>query len=175
MQPNYHVSMTDRVDAVIEQWQREMPDLPTEAMALFGRLGQLAIAAEGAINATFARHGLQRGEFDVLATLRRSGAPFELSPSALAETLMLSRAGMTGRLDRLESGGWVRRIADADDRRSIRVALTSKGVDRIDRVVVEHVDTEEGVLKALTRRDRDDLDRVLRKLLATLDNRRPLS
>lgn len=170
MRPNYHVSMADRVDAVIEQWHQEMPDLPTEAMALFGRLGQLAILAEGAINATFSAHGLQRGEFDVLATLRRSGAPFELSPSALAQTLMLSRAGMTGRLDRLESGGLVRRIADADDRRSIRVALTPDGIELIDRVVVEHVDNEENVLRALTRRDRDDLDRVLRKLLAALAN-----
>lgn len=170
MQPNYHVSMTDRVDALIAQWQREMPDLPTDAMALFGRLGRLAILAEGAINETFVRHGLQRGEFDVLATLRRSGAPFELNPSALAATLMLSRAGMTGRLDRLESGGLVRRIADADDRRSIRVALTPKGIELIERVVVEHVDNEERVLSGLSRRDRDDLDRVLRRLLATLDD-----
>lgn len=160
--------MTDRVDAVVAQWQRERPDLRTEAMATFGRLGRLAMLAEGAINETFARNGLRRGEFDVLAALRRSGAPFELNPSVLAQQLMLSRAGMTGRLDRLESAGLVQRIADTDDRRSIRVALMPQGLVLVDRVVAEHVDNEEALLAAFSRSDRDHLDRLVRKLVARL-------
>lgn len=167
MPTNYYASMTeiDRVDAVIAQWQRERPDLPTDAMAIFGRLGRLAMLAEDAINSTFVRNGLQRGEFDVLAALRRSGKPYELNPSVLAQTIKLSRAGMTGRLDRLEAGGLVRRLADTDDRRSIRVALTPTGLELIDRVVGEHVDNEEQLLADLTAADRRELDRIVRKLL----------
>ncbi|KAA0023583.1 MarR family winged helix-turn-helix transcriptional regulator [Antrihabitans cavernicola] len=161
----------DRVETVVAQWQRERPDLQTEAMALFGRLGRLALLAEEAINSTFVRNGLQRGEFDVLAALRRSGAPYELNPSVLAEQLMLSRAGMTGRLDRLESAGLVQRIADAGDRRSIRVVLTDDGKTLIDRVVAEHVDNEEGLIESLTKHDRAELDRLVRKLSAAMGRR----
>ena len=157
------------VDDVVAQWQRERPDLRTDAMALFGRLGRLAMLAEESINSTFTRNGLQRGEFDVLAALRRSGAPYELNPSVLAETLMLSRAGMTGRLDRLESATLVRRIANPDDRRSIRVALTEAGKDLVDRVVGEHVDNEERLIADLPKRDRAQLDRIVRTLLSSLE------
>lgn len=159
----------DKVDAAIKQWQHERPDLPTDAMATFGRLGRLAPLLEAAVNQTFLEHGLQRGEFDVLATLRRSGAPFEQQPSALADTLMLSRAGMTGRLDRLESAGLVRRIANPEDRRSITVALTPEGRDLVDRIMVHHIATEERLLAPLSKADRDHLDRILRTLLASVE------
>jgi DNA-binding MarR family transcriptional regulator len=159
----------DRVDAIVDQWSRERPDLPTEAMGIFGRLGQVALLLETAINATFDRHGLQRGEFDVLAALRRSGKPFELNPSVLAETMMLSRAGMTGRLDRLEGAGLVRRIADSADRRSVRVALTPSGRSLVDIVVADHVENEERLLSVLAAKDRRELDRISRLLLAGLE------
>ncbi|NMN93486.1 MarR family winged helix-turn-helix transcriptional regulator [Antrihabitans stalactiti] len=159
----------DPVDTIVEQWQRERPDLRTEAMGIFGRFGRLVLAVEEAINSTFVRHGLQRGEFDVLAALRRSGSPFELNPSVLADTLMLSRAGMTGRLDRLESAGLVRRIADADDRRSVRVALTERGRELIDVVVTEHIDNEERLLGVLPAADRKHLDRIVRRMLGSFD------
>ncbi|MFH5210252.1 MarR family winged helix-turn-helix transcriptional regulator [Antrihabitans spumae] len=159
----------DRVDVIVDQWSRERPDLPTEAMGIFGRLGRVAMLLEAAINATFDRHGLQRGEFDVLAALRRSGAPFELNPSVLAETMMLSRAGMTGRLDRLEGAGLVRRIADSADRRSVRVALTPSGRSLVDIVVADHVENEERLLSVLAAKDRRELDRISRLLLAGLE------
>ncbi|MFD6451170.1 MarR family winged helix-turn-helix transcriptional regulator [Nocardia sp. NPDC060220] len=155
----------DVVDAITAQWQRERPELELEAMAVFGRLGRLMNIAMARIENVFAAHGLQRGEFDVLAALRRSGSPFELNPSVLADTLMLSRAGMTGRIDRLEAAGLVRRIADREDRRAVRVALTEEGRALVDTVVVAHTENETAMLSVLTSADRAALDRISRTLL----------
>lgn len=155
----------DVVDAIVAQWRRERPELDLDAMAVFGRLGRLLTVATARIEAVFADHGLQRGEFDVLAALRRSGAPFELNPSVLADTLMLSRAGMTGRIDRLETAGLVRRIADRVDRRAVRVALTEAGRDLVDTVVVAHTENETAMLSVLAPADRAALDRIARELL----------
>ncbi|MEV6426806.1 MarR family transcriptional regulator [Nocardia sp. NPDC051463] len=159
----------DPVDTIVEQWRRERPDLELDAMAVIGRLGRLLVVAQRAIEAVFTAHGLQRGEFDVLAALRRSGEPFELNPSVLADTLMLSRAGMTGRLDRLESAGFVRRIADAEDRRAVRVALTDSGRELIDTVVTAHTENETRILSVLSATDRRELDRIARTLLGSLE------
>ncbi len=159
----------DAIDGIVEQWRRERPDLELEAMAIVGRLGRLHLVAQPAIEAVFAAHGLQRGEFDVLAALRRSGAPFALNPSVLADTLMLSRAGMTGRLDRLESAGLVQRVADAGDRRAVRVVLTAAGRELIDEVVAAHTANEARLLAVLPAKDRRDLDRILRVLLDSLE------
>ncbi|WP_433633412.1 MarR family winged helix-turn-helix transcriptional regulator [Nocardia sp. CA-120079] len=159
----------DPVDAIVEQWRRERPDLELEAMGVIGRLGRLLVVAQRDIEAVFIAHGLQRGEFDVLAALRRSGEPCELNPSVLADTLMLSRAGMTGRLDRLESAGLVRRTADAQDRRAIRVALTEAGRTLIDKAVTAHTENETRMLSVLSAKDRRDLDRIARVLLGSLE------
>ncbi|WP_067465966.1 MarR family winged helix-turn-helix transcriptional regulator [Nocardia amamiensis] len=160
---------TDPVDAIVAQWRRERPDLDLEAMAVIGRLGRLMVVARREIEAVFGKHGLQRGEFDVLAALRRSGEPFELNPSVLADTLMLSRAGMTGRLDRLEAAGLVRRVADAKDRRAIRVALTAAGRELVDAMVTEHTANETRILSVLTTGQRQELDRIARILLSSME------
>ncbi|MEU7629526.1 MarR family transcriptional regulator [Nocardia sp. NPDC049220] len=162
--------ITDPVDAIVAQWRRERPDLDLDAMAVIGRLGRLMVVAQREIEAVFATHGLQRGEFDVLAALRRSGEPFELNPSMLADTLMLSRAGMTGRLDRLEAAGWVRRVADAADRRAVRVALTDAGRELIDVAVTEHTANETRLLSVLSAGDRRELDRIVRALLESMQS-----
>ncbi|WP_228542349.1 MarR family winged helix-turn-helix transcriptional regulator [Nocardia sp. XZ_19_369] len=161
--------MDDPVDAIVAQWRRERPDLELEAMAIVGRLGRLLVVAQRVIEEVFTAHGLQRGEFDVLAALRRSGEPFELNPSVLADTLMLSRAGMTGRLDRLESAGLVRRIADPADRRAVRVALTDDGRKLVDKVVTAHTENETRMLSVLSAHDRHELDRIARALLGSLE------
>ncbi|WP_280232797.1 MarR family winged helix-turn-helix transcriptional regulator [Nocardia cyriacigeorgica] len=166
-------STTDAVDAIVAQWRRERPDLELEAMAVLGRLARLESVARREVEAVFLAHGLHRGEFDVLAALRRAGEPFELNPSVLADTLMLSRAGMTGRLDRLESAGLVRRIADAADRRAIRVALTDEGRALVDTVVTAHTENETRLLSVLSAADRRELDRIVRALLTGLEAETP--
>ncbi|MGI5218318.1 MarR family winged helix-turn-helix transcriptional regulator [Nocardia sp. CA-290969] len=160
----------DPIAAIEEQWRRERPDLDLAAMVVFGRLGRLAVVARRRIDAVFIAHGLRSGEFDVLAALRRAGAPFELNPSTLADTLMLSRAGMTGRLDRLESVGYVRRTADATDRRAVRVGLTAAGRELVDTVVTAHTENESRMLAALTEPERRELDRLTAKLLDALES-----
>ena len=157
----------DPVDRLVGQWAVERPDLADDlaAMATFGRLGRLNSLAGRAIEAVFEAHGLNTGEFDVLAALRRQGDPSLLTPSALSRTLMLSPAGMTNRVDRLVARGLVDRQADPDDRRSLLVVLTPRGRELVDVVVAEHVANEERLLEVLSLAERSSLDRILRKLL----------
>src|SRR3954469_7317097 len=98
----------DRADVAIEQGARERPDLPALPMALFGRLSEAAERVmRDHMNPLFAAAGLQPGEFDVLATIRRSGEPYMLSPTQLYGAAMISSGGMTNRIDRLENAGLV--------------------------------------------------------------------
>jgi DNA-binding MarR family transcriptional regulator len=159
----------DHVDHMVEQWASERPDLALGAMATFGRFGRVAALMTRAVGALFEERGLTTGEFDVLATLRRSGEPFEMKPSALARSLMLSPAGMTNRLDRLEAAGHVARRGHRDDRRISFVVLTPSGRELIDHLVTDHVANEERLLEPLSASERATLDRLLRKLQSQFD------
>ena len=159
----------DHVDQLVEQWRTVRPDLELAPMATFGRLGRLHTHATRAIEAVFERHGLTIGQFDVLAALRRGGEPYVMTPTALARLLMLSPAGMTNRVDRLESAGLVERRSDPADRRSSLVVLTAAGRERADAAVGEHVANEAQLLDGLTKAERRSLDQLLRKLLTSLE------
>jgi DNA-binding MarR family transcriptional regulator len=162
--------MADAVDRNIDQWRVERPDLPLAAMATFARLGRRRGVAAPAIEAVFVEHGLTTGEFDVLAALRRAGAPHTLTPTVLARSLMLSPAAMTNRLDKLTAAGLVVRELDPDNRRSILVTLTSDGLASVDAAVADHVANEERLLAGLTADQRAALDELLRTLLGSLEN-----
>jgi len=159
----------DHVDQLVEQWRAVRPDLDLAPMATFGRLGRIQAHSSRAIEAVFERHGLSIGEFDVLAALRRSGTPYVMTPTALSRLLMLSPAGMTNRVDRLEAAGLVERRPDPNDRRSSLVVLTGAGRERADAAVTEHVANEAGLLAGLTKAERRTFDQLLRKLLAGLE------
>ena len=154
----------------MNQWRRERPELDLAAMELIGRLGRLSIHLGRAVDETFARHGLQRGEYDVLAALRRAGRPYTLTPSELSDTVMLSRAGMTNRLDQLESAGLVVRRSNRDDRRSMHIDLTPAGVALVDEVTTEHVANENELLTGLTAAERRTMIQLTRKLLARFES-----
>lgn len=155
-----------RAQFAAEQWQRELPQLDTRAMQVVGQLGTVAqLMARDWLNPLFAEHGLQPGEFDVLATLRRSGAPYALTPTALYEAAMLSSGGMTNRIDRLETAGLIERQKHPTDRRGVLVALTSQGKELIDKLVLLHVANEQRMLAALTAREQGQLGQLLAKLL----------
>ena len=159
----------DRAEMAIQQWARERPDLPGLPMALFGRLAEAAeLTMRDHKNPIFAQAGLQPGEFDVLATLRRSGAPYMLSPTRLYEAAMISSGGMTNRIDRLEKAGFVERRPDPGDRRGKLVALTDAGKRVIDETIDRHVANEERLLAALTMEEQESLNALLRKLIARL-------
>ncbi|KWZ43082.1 MarR family transcriptional regulator [Burkholderia savannae] len=156
----------DRAAHAVEQWRRERPDLDPSSMIVLGRLQEAALViARDRLNPLFARYGLQPGEFDVLATLRRSGAPYALTPTALYDAAMISSGSMTNRIDRIEKAGWVERRPNPADGRGKLVALTPAGLALIDDAVVAHVDNQRRVLAALSDTEQRRLAKLLGKLL----------
>lgn len=162
-------AMPDHVQRVVDQWRRERPDLDFSAMTILSRLWRFARRADAEVERGFAEHGLEPGWFDVVSALRRAGKPYELKPTELLETAMVSSGGMTKRLDRLAEAGLVERRPDPDDRRGVRVRLTRNGLQTVNRAVEAHADRERALLAPLTAREREQLDALLRKLLAGVE------
>lgn len=159
----------DRSTFATEQWQIERPDLDGLPMALIGNLAEVAqLVARDHLLPLFAQHGLNRGDFDVLATLRRAGAPYALSPTDLYGASLVTSGAMTGRIDRLEKRGLIERIDNPNDRRSALAKLTDAGFALIDPVMTAHVANEARVLAGLTREEQERLSALLAKLIATL-------
>ncbi|WP_078887573.1 MarR family winged helix-turn-helix transcriptional regulator [Streptomyces sp. NRRL S-118] len=157
----------DPVDAITAQWAVVRPDLDTLPMAVFGRIYRLGHAMATRTDKAYAPHGVARGEFDVLATLRRSGEPYTLSPRELSATLMLTTGGMTGRLDKLERAGLLVRSPDPHDRRGLRVTLTERGRELVDEAVAAGLAVQRAALEAaLDETEAQQLSALLRKLLA---------
>jgi DNA-binding MarR family transcriptional regulator len=159
----------DHIDRILAQWRRERPELDTTALGLIGRLMRTAILAEEVLVDPLRERGLEAGWFDVLAALRRAGPPYQLNPTRLMETVMLSSGGMTKRLDRLEQAGLVKRAPDPQDRRGTLVGLTARGMRAADRTVAEHIANEERLLEPLDEDEVQALDELLRKLLVGLE------
>lgn len=135
-------------------------------MRVLGRLGECALAiTRDRINPLFAEFGLQPGEFDVLATLRRSGKPYALTPTALYEDAMISSGSMTNRIDRLEKAGLVVRTPNPEDGRATLVMLTKAGIKLIDEAVVAHLRNQAEVLAPLSGAEQEQLSSLLAKLL----------
>jgi DNA-binding MarR family transcriptional regulator len=155
----------DGVDRILGQWAVERPDLPTEAMGVFGRIYRIARLAETATERAYAPFGIGRPEFDVLATLRRAGSPFQLSPTALASSMMLSSGGTTARLDRLERAGLVERSPDPNDRRGVLVRLTDRGRSTVDGAVAAGLAEQQALLEHMPAEKRAQLTELLRDLL----------
>ncbi|MER6801290.1 MULTISPECIES: MarR family winged helix-turn-helix transcriptional regulator [Streptomyces] len=155
----------DPVDAIVEQWAAVRPDLDTAAMEVFGRIYRLSRAMGDRMDKAYAAYGISRGEFDVLATLRRSGEPYTLSPRQLSATLMLTTGGMTGRLDKLERAGLLRRSPDPHDRRGLQVTLTERGLRLADEAVGAGLALQTEALSALDGERAEQLADLLRELL----------
>jgi len=154
----------DHVDEILRQWRSERPELDTSSMGLIGRLSRVSAQFATEMDKTFRVFGLNAAGFDVLATLRRSGAPFALSPGDLIAATMVTSGTMTNRIDRLSEAGLVERIKNPEDSRSALVRLTPRGHDLIDKAVEAHVETQQRLLEPLDARDRQDLVKLLRKL-----------
>lgn len=159
----------DAVDTIVAQWRRERPDLDVASMATIGRLKRCAALLQRRLDATFAEFGMGAWEFDVLATLRRSGAPYCLAPTALFSAMMITSGTMTHRLQRLEASALVERVPNPADARSLLVRLTPAGLELIERAVAAHVDNERTILSPLNPAELALLDSGLIKLLAALE------
>jgi DNA-binding MarR family transcriptional regulator len=153
----------DHVDAILEQWARERPDLDASPMGLIGRLHRLADVLDAELRRVFAEQGLSDGDFDVLASLRRSGAPYELTPGELGATTMVTSSAVTKRVDRLERAGLVNRSVCADDARSRHIRLTDRGFELIETLVEQHVANEQRLVAGVTPREQAQLVGLLRR------------
>ncbi|WEX77675.1 MarR family transcriptional regulator [Sinorhizobium numidicum] len=161
--------MMDHVDKILAQWRRERPELDVSAMGLLGRFARLRTHLGREIEKTFTDHGLTSASFDVLAALRRSGPPFQLSPGDLLATTMVSSGTMTNRIDQLEKAGLVERLNNPEDRRGVIISLTPEGLKRVDAAVTAHVANQQRLVASLSAEERDRLDALLRKFLAAFE------
>lgn len=162
-------SERDHVEGVLAEWRREQPGLDTSPVAVVARIGRAAALLDRGMNANFARFGLNRTDWDALASLRRAGAPYRRSPTELYRALMRTSGGITHIVDRLEQDGLVDRVPDPADRRGLLVRLSRKGRALVDRVGPTHLDTERRMLASLTKQEQAELARLLRKLLIGLE------
>lgn len=160
--------MADAVDDILAQWRRERPDLDVWPMGIIGRISRLQMLLHRELRGFFAERGLESWEFDVLATLRRSGAPYELTAGALLKAAMVTSGAITNRIDRMEAKGLVERVRDAGDRRSVLIRLTPRGLAVVDEAAGAHVENEARLLAALGPSEREDLAGRLRVLLESL-------
>lgn len=161
----------DKLDGIIAQWQRERPDLDVSAMALLGRLSRLQKLLSREMQKTFAEHGLNGPAFDVLATLRRSGAPHALTAGELLNAMMVTSGTMTNRIDQLVKAGWVERRKNPDDGRGVLIGLTDSGFTKIDQVIADHVHTQTRLVGLLGEDEAGSLDALLKTYLARAEDR----
>lgn len=159
----------DHVDYITRQWEKERPDLDVTAMGIIGRVARLYLAYQKEMHKTFAQHGLNAAKFDVLATLRRAGEPYTLSPGVLLERTMVASGTMTNRIDRLEADGLVKRSVNPADSRSFLIGLTDSGFALIDKVVTEHVKTQASMIADLDTADVETFQALLGKALVAAE------
>ena len=159
----------DKVAEFVAQWQRELPDLPVGGMEVLGRARRLVMLSRPAIEAVFKSHGLDAGEFDVLATLRRAGSPYALRPTELFRTLMVTSGGLTDRLVRLERKGFITRAPAPEDGRSLLVQLTGQGKAVAEACIREDMAIEEAMLASLSDAERETLALLLSRLLISAE------
>jgi DNA-binding MarR family transcriptional regulator len=165
-----HKPERDAVALRRAQWRKEQPEIDTRGMAILGRARWITLRVRPAIEAVFAKHGLDSGEFDVLATLLRHGAPYRLRPTELFRSLMVSSGGLTDRLNRLTARGLIERLPAEDDARSLLVALTGKGQRLARAAFQEDMRVEAELLAGLNAGEQEQLASLLAKLALSLDD-----
>ncbi len=161
--------MRDEVDRLIADWGRERPDLDLAPMQVLSRVTRIAKQLDHARAAAFAAHEIVSWEFDVLAALRRSGAPYQLSPGRLLQETMVTSGTMTNRIDRLTKRGFVRRAPDPHDGRGVVVTLTPAGLETVDGALTDLLAAERPILAVLANDEADQLVGLLRTLSSELE------
>ena len=154
----------DAIEIFLAEWRRERPDIDPSGTGVVGRVTRLAGHFRRSMDTYLAEYDLTYETFDLLATLRRVGAPYEMSPTALYKSALLSASAVTNRIDRVEAMGLIVRSADAEDRRSVKVKLSRPGKKLIDQVIERHFAEEARLLDALSANERQQLSGLLAKL-----------
>lgn len=161
---------SDEVDRIVEAWSRERPDIDFAPLQVLSRVDRLARHLDRSRRSAFTASGLEPWEFDVLAALRRTGSPYELSPKALLQQTLVSSGTMTNRIDRLVERRLVERRTDPHDGRGVLVMMTDAGRERVDVAIAELVADEADMLAGLSRADQERLGGLLRKLSLDFDD-----
>ena len=159
---------SDHVDQIIAQWSAARPDLDASSMGVVGRINRLGVLLVKEQARVFAQYGLDFAAFDVLATLRRTGSPYELTPGQLASSMMVTPGTVTQRLTRLEDAGLISRSHQTTDRRVVTVTLSDTGRELVDTILPAHLANERRLLSSLTSDEQDVLSSLLRRLLLDL-------
>ena len=159
----------DHIDGLRRQWAAVRPDIDTWPMGVVGRINRLSLLFGDPIVTLMAEYGLERGEFDVLAALRRAGAPNELSPTQLYRSLLLSSGGLTNRLKRLTAKGMIERRPDPKDGRSDLVCLKEEGREVVDRAFTADMDLEAALIAGLGEDRLAELETLLRDLCRKIE------
>ncbi|MGO4245459.1 MarR family winged helix-turn-helix transcriptional regulator, partial [Janibacter sp. RAF20_2_2] len=154
---------SDDVDAIVEAWRRERPDLDVEPLHVFSRVSRLARLLDLDRTSAFARHELEGWEFDVLSALRRAGEPYQLSPGRLVQETLVTSGTMTNRIDRLATKGWVERLPSPTDRRGVIVRLTQGGQAAVDAAMADLLAREGELLDDMSADERAALTRALKR------------
>lgn len=160
----------DHVDHILKQWRQERPDLDVAPMGTIGRVKRLNHTLMRAMEKTWAKYGLTDASFDVLATLRREGAPYALSPSDLMASTMVTSGTMTHRINLLEKAGLIERVKNPEDGRGFLISLSQHGFGLIDEAVAAHVETQAQLVSGLTEEQRAQLDALLKQFLAGFEH-----
>jgi len=160
----------DRVARIQAEWARERPELDVSPQGVIGRLHRIGAILTDELTTVYGEHGLGEGDFDVLAALRRAGAPFERAPGELAEHTMVTTGAMTKRIDRLERAGLVTRRPSEHDGRGRVVALTERGRVVIDRAFTDHMRNERRLLDGVSPTEAAQLELLLTKWLGVLED-----
>ena len=159
----------DFTDRLLDRWDTARPDLGVGALQVTARLARIGPYLERRQEAVFNNFGLSRGEVGMLSALRTAGPLHRLSPTRLSHGLMLSSAGVTSRLDRLERREFVRRLPDPDDRRGVIVELTDQGAEIVDAAVAALAVSDRRLLERFDPQEIATLEGLLRKVLASLE------
>lgn len=159
----------DIVDSLVAEWRREDSGLRPEAMHVVGRIIRLGRVYHDQVSALLRPHGLSYSDFDVLATLRRSGRPYELAPTELQQSVLLTSGAMTACLHRLEKTGFITRRPDANDRRRSCAKLSKRGQGLVEKLIDQRFDLARGALRDLKSKEIEALVSLLRRLDGSAD------
>lgn len=163
----------DEVDDILAAWRDQLPDLPSEPLEIAKRVARLSGALDAATAEELQLLGLTRAEYDVLATLRRSGPPFRMRPGTLTSALLLSSGGTSNVIRRLAEAGYVVRHAAEQDGRGALVELTDEGIRIAEKAVRAATSAQAAVLDAIPAPARGELVRTLRVSLDAIRARAP--
>lgn len=125
----------DLLDGLLNDWKRERPDLDAIPMAIVGRIIQLGRLLEKSAGEALKEFDIHYTDLDVLATLRRSGEPYSLTPTELRRSVLITSGAMTALLDRLEMKSLIDRVPHELDGRIKMARLTENGRTLIDSAI----------------------------------------